>query len=80
MTTSLHEPAAAEVGRLLREARLACGKELAVAAEELRIRPTHLEALEEGRRAGCSPPSTWSARRAPTPSTSASTAPSSRGG
>ena len=49
MTTSLHEPAAAEVGRLLREARLACGKELAVAAEELRIRPTHLEALEEGR-------------------------------
>jgi cytoskeleton protein RodZ len=49
MTTSLHEPAAAEVGRLLREARLARGEEIAVAAEELRIRPTHLEALEEGR-------------------------------
>ena len=49
MTTPLHEPAAAEVGRTLREARLARGEELAAAAEELRVRPAHLEALEEGR-------------------------------
>src|SRR4051794_22498827 len=49
MTTSLHEPDAAEVGRLLREARLARGEELAAAAEELRVRPDYLEALEEGR-------------------------------
>jgi hypothetical protein len=55
MTTSLHEPDAAEVGRLLREARLTRGEELAAAAE-------------------------WSARRAPTPGTSALTAPSSRDG
>jgi hypothetical protein len=57
MATPLHEPtagargqdAAAEVGRLLREARLARGEELAAAAEELRVRPAHLEAMEEGR-------------------------------
>ena len=49
MTTSPPEPGAAEVGRLLREARLARGEELAAAAEELRVRPAYLEALEEGR-------------------------------
>src|SRR4051794_12529429 len=50
MPPSLHEPAAAaEVGRALREARLARGEELAAAAEELRVRPAYLEALEEGR-------------------------------
>src|SRR5690349_9470732 len=49
MATPPHEPAAAEVGRLLREARLARGEELAAAAEELRVRPAYLEALEEGR-------------------------------
>src|SRR3954447_8036789 len=49
MTTSLHEPAAAEVGRLLREARLARGEELAAAATGLRGRPAHLDALEAGR-------------------------------
>jgi cytoskeleton protein RodZ len=49
MTTPPHEPAAAEVGRTLREARLARGEELAAAAEELRVRPAYLEALEEGR-------------------------------
>src|SRR5689334_13225334 len=49
MATSLHEPTAAEVGRTLHEARLARGEELAAAAEELRVRPAYLEALEEGR-------------------------------
>ena len=49
MATPLHEPAAAEVGRTLREARLARGEPLAAAAEELRVRPAYLEALEEGR-------------------------------
>src|SRR5690349_25021129 len=49
MATPPHEPAAAEVGRLLCEARLARGEELAAAAEELRVRPAYLEALEEGR-------------------------------
>ena len=46
MATPLHEPAAAEVGRLLREARLARGEEIAAAAEELRVRPAYLEVLD----------------------------------
>ena len=42
-------PGAAELGEILRQARLARGRALADVAEELRIRRVYLEAIEDGR-------------------------------
>jgi len=59
---------AREIGRELREARLAGGKRIANIAEQLRIRADYLDALERGSSSG--------SRREPTPlDSSGATAP-----